>query len=63
MTLAMVQRPLRRAITRFVEDTLAEALLSEQIQAGETAVLDVNDDGQVTVQPQRSRALVGAGLS
>lgn len=53
-------RPLRRAITRLVEDTLAEALLAGQIREGETAVLDVDDDGQVTVQPQRASALVGA---
>ncbi|MEA5464775.1 ATP-dependent Clp protease ATP-binding subunit [Leptothoe sp. PORK10 BA2] len=52
-------RPLRRAITRLVEDNLAEALLAGQIQAGETAVLDVDRDGHVIVQPQRTAALVG----
>ncbi|EKV01734.1 ATPase with chaperone activity, ATP-binding subunit [Leptolyngbya sp. PCC 7375] len=51
-------RPLRRAITRLVEDSLAEALLAGDIRAGETAVLDVNDDGQVTVQRKRALALV-----
>ncbi|MFG6104793.1 ATP-dependent Clp protease ATP-binding subunit [Leptothoe sp. EHU-05/26/07-4] len=51
-------RPLRRAITRLVEDSLAEALLAGDIRAGETAVLDVNDDGQVTVQRERALALV-----
>ncbi len=52
-------RPLRRAITRLVEDSLAEALLAGQIRAGETAVIDVNGDGHVTVQPQQTLALVG----
>ncbi|MFG6097485.1 ATP-dependent Clp protease ATP-binding subunit [Leptothoe sp. ISB3NOV94-8A] len=53
-------RPLRRAITRLVEDSLAEALLAGDICAGETAVLDVNDDGQVTVQRERALALVSS---
>lgn len=53
-------RPLRRAVTRLVEDTLAEAILAGQIQSGETALLDVDTAGQVTVQPKQSLALVGA---
>ncbi|MEM8809568.1 MAG: ATP-dependent Clp protease ATP-binding subunit ClpC, partial [Cyanobacteria bacterium P01_G01_bin.38] len=52
-------RPLRRAITRLAEDSLAEAILAGQIKAGDTAVLDVDDDGQVTVQRQPALALVG----
>lgn len=52
-------RPLRRAITRLVEDSLAEALLAGQIRSGETAVLDVNGEGNVIVQPQQTAALVG----
>ncbi|ESA32984.1 atp-dependent clp protease atp-binding protein [Leptolyngbya sp. Heron Island J] len=52
-------RPLRRAITRLVEDSLAEALLHGQVRAGETAVLDVDDDSQVTIQAKRSLAYVG----
>ncbi len=55
-------RPLRRAITRLAEDSLAEALLAGQIGAGETAILDVDDDGQVTVQLKRALSLIGAGL-
>lgn len=53
-------RPLRRAITRLVEDSLAEALLASEICVGETAVLDVNDDGQVTIQRKRALALVSS---
>ena len=52
-------RPLRRAVSRLVEDNLAEAILSGQIQSGDTAVMDINDDGQVQVQPKQSLALVG----
>ncbi|MEM9152844.1 MAG: ATP-dependent Clp protease ATP-binding subunit, partial [Cyanobacteria bacterium P01_F01_bin.3] len=43
-------RPLRRAITRLVEDALAEAILSGQLQSGDTAVLDVDSDNQVQVR-------------
>ena len=50
-------RPLRRAVSRLVEDNLAEAMLAGQIVAGDTAVLDLDDDGQVQVQ-QQSPALV-----
>jgi ATP-dependent Clp protease ATP-binding subunit ClpC len=33
-------RPLRRAVTRLLEDSLAEALLTGDIKPGDTAVLD-----------------------
>ncbi|MCP2727471.1 ATP-dependent Clp protease ATP-binding subunit [Limnofasciculus baicalensis] len=42
-------RPLRRAIMRLLEDSLAEAMLSGNIKEGETAIIDVNDDGEVKV--------------
>jgi len=42
-------RPLRRAIVRLLEDSLAEAILSGQLGEGDTAVVDVDDDGQVKV--------------
>ncbi|NET35229.1 MAG: ATP-dependent Clp protease ATP-binding subunit [Cyanothece sp. SIO1E1] len=54
-------RPLRRAISRLVEDNLAEAILAGRIQSGDTAVLDIDDDAQVQVLLKRSLALVGAG--
>ena len=44
-------RPLRRAIMRLLEDSLAEAMLSGQIDEGDTAVVDIDDDGQVKVLP------------
>ncbi len=52
-------RPLRRAVSRLVEDHLAEAILSGQIRSGDTAVMDIDDDGQVQVQPKQSPIVVG----
>nr|ARO91179.1 ATP-dependent Clp protease ATP-binding subunit [Flintiella sanguinaria] len=42
-------RPLRRAVMRLLEDSLAEEVLSEKLKAGDTAVVDVDDDGKVVV--------------
>jgi ATP-dependent Clp protease ATP-binding subunit ClpC len=42
-------RPLRRAVMRLLEDSLAEEVLSEKIVAGDTAVVDVGEDGKVKV--------------
>ena len=42
-------RPLRRAVMRLLEDSLAEEVLSEKIKAGDTAVVDVWDDNNVKV--------------
>ncbi len=42
-------RPLRRAVMRLLEDSLAEEVLSEKIKAGDTAVVDVGEDNKVTV--------------
>nr|QCI06295.1 Clp protease ATP binding subunit [Dictyurus purpurascens] len=42
-------RPLRRAVMRLLEDSLAEQVLSGKINAGDSAVVDVSDDGQVKV--------------
>ncbi len=51
-------RPLRRAIMRLLEDSLAEEILSGRIKEGDTAVVDVNDDGQVNVQAGEKRELL-----
>jgi ATP-dependent Clp protease ATP-binding subunit ClpC len=45
-------RPLRRAIQTYVDDTLADALLAEKIASGQTAVLTVDDEGQMVVEAQ-----------
>ncbi len=42
-------RPLRRAVMRLLEDSLAEEVLSGKIKAGDSAVVDVTDEGEVTV--------------
>jgi ATP-dependent Clp protease ATP-binding subunit ClpC len=43
-------RPLRRAITRLLSDSLAEEILSGRLKDGDTVVVDVDDDGQIQVQ-------------
>ncbi|TMD68411.1 MAG: AAA family ATPase [Chloroflexi bacterium] len=47
-------RPLRRAIQTYVDDTLADALLAGTIASGQTAVLTVNDEGQMVVEAQEA---------
>ena len=42
-------RPLRRAVMRLLEDSLAEEFLSGRIGDGDAAVVDVNDLGRVKV--------------
>ncbi|MEO0457334.1 MAG: ATP-dependent Clp protease ATP-binding subunit [Cyanobacteria bacterium P01_A01_bin.114] len=51
-------RPMRRAISRLVEDHLAEALLAGTVKDGDTACFDLDDDGQIQVQPAKQPALV-----
>ena len=51
-------RPLRRAIMRLLEDSLAEAMLSGQIQEGDTAFIDVDSDGQVKVVKAEAKQLL-----
>jgi len=51
-------RPLRRAIMRLLEDSLAEAMLSGQIKDGDAAMVDVGDDGQVKVVKSEQRELL-----
>nr|YP_010850904.1 Clp protease ATP binding subunit [Lophurella mutabilis]WGH13498.1 Clp protease ATP binding subunit [Lophurella mutabilis] len=42
-------RPLRRAVMRLLEDSLAEEVLAGKIKSGDSAVVDVADDGEVKV--------------
>ena len=53
-------RPMRRAISRLVEDTLAEAILAGRIQDGDQVLLDIDEDGQPSASPQRQPALVSS---
>jgi len=43
-------RPLRRAVMRLLEDSLAEEFLSGRIGEGDSAMVDVNDDKQVVIR-------------
>ncbi|MBW4558700.1 MAG: ATP-dependent Clp protease ATP-binding subunit [Trichormus sp. ATA11-4-KO1] len=51
-------RPLRRAIMRLLEDSLAEAMLSGEITDGDTAIVDIDDDNQVKIQGSEKRELL-----
>jgi len=42
-------RPLRRAVMRLLEDSLAEEVLAGHIKPGDSAVVDVTEEGQVKV--------------
>ena len=42
-------RPLRRAVMRLLEDSLSEEILMEKVKPGDTAVVDVGQDGKVKV--------------
>jgi ATP-dependent Clp protease ATP-binding subunit ClpC len=56
-------RPLRRAIMRLLEDSLAEAMLSGQIIEGDRAIIDVDDDGQTKVIKSQPQELALASAS
>jgi ATP-dependent Clp protease ATP-binding subunit ClpC len=56
-------RPLRRAIMRLLEDSLAEEILSGRLGDGDVAVVDVDESGQVKVrkdEPHRELVPQGA---
>jgi ATP-dependent Clp protease ATP-binding subunit ClpC len=59
-------RPLRRAIMRLLEDSLAEEILSGRVKEGQTAVVDVDSDGKVKVLPstgEQPRELLPQGAA
>ncbi|MFM7425233.1 MAG: ATP-dependent Clp protease ATP-binding subunit [Elainella sp.] len=51
-------RPLRRAIMRLLEDSLAEEILSGRIKSGETATVDIGEEGQVQIRSEHRRELL-----
>ncbi|BAQ61372.1 ATP-dependent Clp protease [Geminocystis sp. NIES-3708] len=56
-------RPLRRAIMRLLEDVLAEEILSKRIQEGDTATVDIDEEGKVAIKAERENPLlVKAGV-
>jgi ATP-dependent Clp protease ATP-binding subunit ClpC len=42
-------RPLRRAIMRLLEDSLAEKILAGEVKEGDSAIVDVDSEGKVVV--------------
>jgi ATP-dependent Clp protease ATP-binding subunit ClpC len=54
-------RPLRRAIMRLLEDSLAEEILSGRLKDGDDATVDVDADGKVQVVPGEKRELLTQG--
>ncbi|BFI23488.1 ATP-dependent Clp protease ATP-binding subunit ClpC [Marchantia polymorpha subsp. ruderalis] len=42
-------RPLRRAIMRLLEDSMAERMLAGEIKEGDSAIIDVDSEGGITV--------------
>ena len=59
-------RPLRRAVMRLLEDSLAEEVLSGRLKDGDAALVDVNEDKQVVIRqttlPQEQPELASAGV-
>ena len=53
-------RPLRRAIMRLLEDSLAEAILSGRIGDGDRALVDLDEDSQTTISAIEQPALIEA---
>ncbi|KAM0821795.1 hypothetical protein ACQ4PT_071942 [Festuca glaucescens] len=45
-------RPLRRAIMRLLEDTLADKLLGEEVKEGDWVIIDADSEGKVVVLNQ-----------
>ena len=50
-------RPLRRAVMRLLEDSLAEEFLAGRLKEGEAALVDVDDDKQVVIRPGGTTSL------
>jgi ATP-dependent Clp protease ATP-binding subunit ClpC len=55
-------RPLRRAIMRLLEDVLAEEILSGRVGDGDTALVDVDEEGKVKVAPQKQPELLASAV-
>ncbi|NDF62289.1 MAG: ATP-dependent Clp protease ATP-binding subunit [Synechococcaceae bacterium WBB_3_034] len=56
-------RPLRRAVMRLLEDSLAEEFLSGRIGEGDSAVVDVDDAKQVVIRKQGDSAVAMPALA
>jgi ATP-dependent Clp protease ATP-binding subunit ClpC len=54
-------RPLRRAIMRLLEDVLAEEILTGKLGEGDSAKVDVDEEGKIIVIPQKKQELLPSG--
>ncbi len=58
-------RPLRRAVMRLLEDSLAEEVLSGRIKNGDKALVDIDDNKKVIINissEESSQELASANL-
>ena len=55
-------RPLRRAIMRLLEDSLAEEILTGKVREGASVQVDVDDDGKVKVIEQQALSAAESNL-
>ena len=58
-------RPLRRAVMRLLEDSLAEEVLSGRIKDGDNALVDIDENKKVTINissEESSQELAGANF-
>ncbi len=58
-------RPLRRAVMRLLEDSLAEEVLSGRIKDGDNALVDIDDNKKITINissEESSQELAGANF-
>ena len=58
-------RPLRRAVMRLLEDSLAEEVLSGRIKDGDNALVDIDDNKKVKINissEESSQELAGANF-
>ncbi|VEP16142.1 Negative regulator of genetic competence ClpC/MecB [Hyella patelloides LEGE 07179] len=53
-------RPLRRAIMRLLEDSLAEAILSGRVSEGDRALVDIDEENQTIISATEQPTLVKA---
>ena len=47
-------RPLHRAIQRYVEDPLAEEILSAKLEKGDILLIDLDDDEKIVINPKKT---------
>jgi ATP-dependent Clp protease ATP-binding subunit ClpC len=59
----MGARPLRRVIQQRIEDPLSDALLAHRFKDGDTVLIDVNEDGEITLCCQMEPAPEAEGAS